>query len=123
MSKFKVAIVDDELEYVKDLTKGLEIMGYEVFAATNGADAISLINDKKPDAVLCDYKLEDMDGTKVIEATKAQNPHTTFIMVTAYYDESFNDIFRKAGASQIIYKPIQLTGIDEMIRKNLVKGH
>ncbi|MFA6321540.1 MAG: response regulator [Candidatus Omnitrophota bacterium] len=121
MDKVKVVIVDDEKEYVKDLAKGLEIMGYEVFSATNGIDAIGLINSKKPDAVLCDYKLEDMDGTQVIETTKSANPHTVYILVTAYYDESFNEIFRKAGADQIVYKPIQFTDIDGTIRKSLGK--
>ena len=120
MGKIKVVVIDDEPEYVKDMTKGLEIMGYEVFAAINGADAITMINNKKPDVVLCDYKLEDIDGTKVIEATKPYNPHAVFIMVTAYYDESFNEIFRNAGADQIVYKPIQFAEIDEMIRKSIV---
>jgi two-component system response regulator HydG len=117
MAKIKIVIVDDEMEYVKDLAKGLEIMGYEVFSALNGNTAIDLINNKKPEVVLCDYKLEDMDGTRVIETTKPLNPQALYIMVTAYYDESYNEIFRKAGADQIIYKPIQLTDIDEMIRK------
>lgn len=115
MSKIKVAIIDDEIEYVKDLARGLEIMGYEVFTAVNGASAIDLINNKRPDAVLCDYKLDDMDGTKVIESTKLANPGTVYIMVTAYYDESYNDIFRKAGADHIIYKPIQFAEIDKVI--------
>ncbi|MDD5137156.1 MAG: response regulator [Candidatus Omnitrophica bacterium] len=120
--KIKVAIVDDEIEYVKDLAKGLEIMGYEVVTAVNGAGAIELINNKKPDVVLCDYKLDDMDGTKVIEATKPSNQNTLYMMVTAYYDESYNEIFRKAGADQIVYKPIQLAEIDEAIRKGAKKG-
>ena len=119
MTKIKIVIVDDEVEYVKDLTKGLEILGYEVFSAVNGNAAIDIINNKKPEVVLCDYKLEDIDGTKVIEITKPLNPQALYMMVTAYYDESYNEIFHKAGADQIIYKPIQLTDIDEMIRKAL----
>ena len=122
MAKIKVVVVDDEVEYVKDLAKGLEILGYEVYAAVNGAGAIDIINRKKPDVVLCDYKLDDMDGTKVIEETKPSNPQALYIMVTAYYDESYNEIFRKAGADQIIYKPIQFTELDEAIRKNLRKA-
>ena len=120
MDKIKVVIVDDEIEYTKDLAKGLEIMGYEVFIAVSGAGAIALINDKKPNVVLCDYKLDDMDGTKVIETTKSSNPRTVYIMVTAYYDESYNEIFRNAGADQIIYKPIQFTDIDKAIRERIM---
>ena len=121
MDKIKVAIIDDETEYVKDLARGLEIMGYEALTAVNGTSAIELINNKKPDVVLCDYKLDDMDGTKVIEATKPSNPGILYMIVTAYYDESYNEIFRNAGADQIMYKPVQLAEIDEAIRKGLKK--
>jgi two-component system response regulator HydG len=117
MSKNRIMIIDDETEYVKDLSKGLQILGYEVYAATTGEEGIALINSKKPDLVLCDYKLEDMDGTKILEITKPHNPETIFVIVTAYYDETFNEIFTRAGADHVIYKPIQLIEVDESIRK------
>jgi len=117
MNKIRVAIIDDEIEYVNDLARGLEILGYEVFKATSGAGAIDVINKNKPDIVLCDYKLEDMDGTRVITETKTANPRTIYFMVTAYYDEGLTDSFIKAGAASVIYKPIQLAEIDGIIRK------
>ena len=61
MKKIKVTIVDDEVEYVNDLAKGLEILGYEVSKAASGSSALEAIARVKPDVVLCDYKLDDMD--------------------------------------------------------------
>jgi len=117
MSAIKVAIIDDEAEYVKDLAKGLGILGYEVVTAVSGAAAIDLVNLEKPDVVLCDYKLGDMDGTEVIKLTKPDNPETRFLLVTAYYDESFKELFKKAGVDDVIYKPIKLMEIDSTIKK------
>lgn len=122
MEKPKVAIVDDELEYVNDLAKGLQVLGYEVYKAASGSHGIEVINKNKPDIVLCDYKLDDMDGTQIINQTKANNPKTRYIMVTAYFDESFENAFLKAGASQVVYKPIQLMELDKTIRKVIEKG-
>jgi len=121
MGKIKVTIVDDEIEYVNDLSKGLEILGYDVSKAASGSHAIEVINRDKPDIVLCDYKLDDMDGTQVIAETKLNNPKTIYIMVTAYFDESFEGSFKKAGAAKVIYKPIQLIELDSAI-KALIKG-
>lgn len=118
MKKIKVTIIDDEIEYLNDLAKGLEIMGYEVSKAASGSHALEVIARERPGVVLCDYKLDDMDGTEVIAKAKPMNP-AAYIMVTAYYDENFDDIFRKAGADEIIYKPVQLAELDRLIRKRL----
>jgi len=121
MKKIKIVIVDDEIEYVNDLAKGLDMLGYEVFKAGSGSHAMEVIARVKPDIALCDYKLEDMDGTQVIEKTKTGNPETKYIMVTAYYDESFNETFRKAGASKVVYKPINFIELDKTIKEVLHK--
>jgi two-component system response regulator HydG len=119
MKKIKIAIIDDEIEFVNNLAKGLEILGYEVSKAASGSHGIEVINKNKPDVVLCDYKLDDMDGTQVIMRSRTNNPDTIYMMVTAYYDEAFDDIFRKAGAKDVIYKPIQLEEIDRLIHKHM----
>jgi len=122
MKKIKVTIVDDEIEYVNDLAKGLEILGYNVSKAASGSHAIEVINHTNPDIVLCDYKLDDMDGTQVIETTKTRHPKTVYLMITAYYDESFKDTFKKAGADDIVYKPIQLMDLDSKIKQVLTSS-
>lgn len=121
MEKVKIAVVDDEIEFANDLAKGLELLGYEVRKAASGSHAIEVINKNKPDIVLCDYKLDDMDGTQVIERTKPSNPGAVYIMVTAYYDEGYMDTFKKAGADEVIYKPIQLEELDSIIKRMLDK--
>ena len=117
--KIKITVVDDEIEYMNDMAKGLEILGYEVSKAASGSHAIEVITKERPDIVLCDYKLDDMDGTQIIEKTKPDNPRTVYIMITAYYDEKFADAFRKAGVARVIYKPVQLLELDDTIKKVL----
>jgi len=113
----KVLIIDDELEFVNDFAKGLEMFGYEVYKAADGEGAINVIENKRPDIVFCDYRLPDMDGDKILEKTKISHPNIKFIMVTAYYDESIEKRMRNLGADEIIFKPIVLTEIEALLAK------
>jgi len=113
----KVLIVDDELEFTKDLAKGLEMFGYEAYRAGDGEGALNIIETKKPDIVLCDYRLFDMDGDVILEKTKKNYPNIKFVMVTAYYDEDVAKRFRNLGADEVIFKPIVLTEIEALLAK------
>ena len=113
----KILIVDDEYEFVNDLARGLEIFGFAAYKAGDGAGALNVINKIKPDIVLCDYKLPDMDGDTVLKKAKEQSPNIRFIMVTAYYDEELAKRFEKLGAIQVVYKPIELEKLEELLKK------
>lgn len=112
----KVLIVDDEFEFVNDLAKGLEIFGFEPLKAGDGNGAMSIIEKAKPDVVLCDYKLPDLDGDSILKKVKETNPSIKFIMVTAYYDEELKERFKKLGADDVIYKPIELLKLEEILK-------
>lgn len=113
----KVLIVDDELEFVNDFARGLEMFGYEVYKARDGEGALNIIESKKPDIVLCDYRLPDIDGDKILEKIKAKSPQIKFVMVTAYYDEVVEKRFRNLGADEVIFKPIVLTEIETLLAR------
>lgn len=113
----KVLIVDDELEFVNDFAKGLEMFGYEVYKAGDGEGALNIIEKKKPDIVLCDYRLPDIDGDKILEKIKANQSQIKFVMITAYYDEAVEKRFRNLGADEVIFKPIVLTDIEALLAK------
>jgi DNA-binding response OmpR family regulator len=113
----KVLIVDDELGFVNDFAKALQMFGYEALKAGDGESALSIIEKKKPDIVLCDYRLPDIDGDKILERTKAGHPEVKFIIITAYYDEVVEKRLRKLGADEVIFKPIILTEIDALLAK------
>lgn len=63
----RAVVVDDNannLMLEKDL---LEIAGFEVFEATNGLDSIAIIKKEKPDIIIMDIRLPDMEGTEAIK--------------------------------------------------------
>jgi len=115
--KKKVLIVDDEFEFVNDFARGLEMFGYEVYKAGDGQAALNMIEKAIPDIILCDYRLPDIDGDKILEKAKAKYPKMKFVMVTAYYDEAVENRLRKIGADEVIYKPIVLAEIEALLAK------
>ena len=113
----KVLIVDDELEFVNDFAKGLKMFGYEVYKAANGEGALSIIEKKRPNIVLCDYRLPDIDGDKILEKTKSVHSEIKFVVVTAYYDEAVEKRLRNLGSDEVVFKPIVLTDIETLLKK------
>jgi CheY-like chemotaxis protein len=113
----KILVVDDELEFVNDFAKGLEMFGYEIYKAGDGESAWSAVEKNNPDIVLCDYRLPDVDGDKILEKVKSTHPQIKFVMVTAYYDEAVEKRLRNLGADEVIFKPIVLTEIEKLLAK------
>ena len=113
----KVLIVDDEFEFVNDFARGLEMFGYEVYKAGDGQAALNVIENKKPEIILCDYRLPDIDGDKILEEVKAKYSGIKFVMITAYYDENVEKRLRKLGADEVIFKPIVLTEIESLLAR------
>lgn len=64
----KVLIVDDEREVLELIEKSLSRAGYEVAVADNGADAVNLAKNHKPDVIVLDIVMPGMDGGEVAEA-------------------------------------------------------
>lgn len=117
----KVLIVDDELDFTKDMGKALEMFGYEALMAGDGEGALNIIEKKKPDVVLCDYKLYDIEGDQILAKVKKEHSEIKFVMVTAYYDEDMKQRFLKMGADGVVFKPIILTDIEELLAKLTAK--
>ena len=117
----KVLIVDDEFEFTKDFAKAICLFGYEAYQAGDGESALSIIENKQPDVVFCDYKLPDMDGDKILELAKARHPAIKFVVVTAYYDETVEKRLRNLGADEVMFKPIVLIDAEALLEKLLTK--
>ncbi len=104
----KIAIIEDDLE-IKDMYRiKLELGGYEVVSAENGADALKLIKSEKPDLVLLDLLLPEKDGYEVLEELKkSDDKHIKSIPVIVISNLSNeNDILeaKELGATDFLIK-------------------
>ncbi len=84
----RVFFIDDEQSILNSIKRAFKDSDFETFFFTSGIDAIKSIEVNKPDVVVCDILMPDMNGFEVIEEFKKLSPGTTRVMLTGYADVS-----------------------------------
>jgi CheY-like chemotaxis protein len=115
MSAGKILVVDDEPEVRLVLTEFLESRGYEVAAATSGAEALAMVDAVKPHVVLLDVTMPEMDGIETLKRLAAGNPGLPIIMVTANADVEVTSRLLAMGAADYIPKPFDLEYLGQAV--------
>ena len=101
----KVLVVDDAAFVRMRESKLLQEHGFEVIQASTGLEAIDRYKESKPDAVLLDITMPDMDGLTALQEIKKLDPNAKVAMVTAVGQESNVMEALKNGAKDFIVKP------------------
>lgn len=102
-----ILTIDDEENIRDSFRLFLEDFEYDVIEARNGREGIEKIEQEKPDLVLCDLRMPDVDGLEVLQFIKDQNLETPIIVVsgTGVIGDAIEAIRR--GAWNYLLKPIQ----------------
>jgi DNA-binding response OmpR family regulator len=104
MAGERILVVDDEINII-DLTRlYLEREGYQVDAATDGAQALEKIRDLKPALVVLDIMLPEVDGFEVCRQTRTTSD-VPIIMLTARDDDVDKIVGLEIGADDYLTKP------------------
>jgi two-component system response regulator HydG len=118
MRRPQVLIVDDKPNMLRLMSKVLK-EDADVFTAESGGAAIDVLKDIPIDAVLCDLKMPDMDGTDVLRACKRLRPAAEFILMTAYASVGTAVEALKLGAYDYLTKPFEPDAAKQAIFKAL----
>ena len=106
----RVLVVDDEKDTLSLLRTVLEISGFEPITTLNSLEALDLARSKKPDVVLLDIMMPDLDGFALCRMMR-EDPVTQdlpIVFVTAYESLDLEDRRKEVGADLVIYKPIDV---------------
>jgi two-component system alkaline phosphatase synthesis response regulator PhoP len=106
MGKKKILVVDDEPQSVEMLKTRLETGGYEVFSACCGKEALEAVKKNKPDLILLDIILPDINGFQVCKAIKSNKATKDIkvIVCTNKLDEIHAMDARESEADEFIEK-------------------
>ena len=102
----KILIIDDDIDLCLLLSRFLTKNGFETETAHSGEKGIAAYKRQRFDVVICDYRLGDMDGIKLISALKEADPHATIVVITGYSDIKTAVEVIKLGAFDYITKPL-----------------
>jgi two-component system, chemotaxis family, chemotaxis protein CheY len=115
---YKVLIVDDTIfmrNMLKDIVKE---QGYEVIGeASTGLEAIDMFKAKKPDMVLMDISMPEMDGISALYEIKNYDKNAVIIICSAMGQESMVSKAIKLGAKDFIVKPFKQERVIEALEK------
>ncbi|MDN5289575.1 MAG: response regulator [Mucilaginibacter sp.] len=118
----KILIIDDERSIRNTLREILEYEDYDVEDVDNGVDGLQLIEKNNYDLVLCDIKMNRMDGMEVLTEGLAIKPDLPFIMISGHGTVETAIEASKKGAFDFISKPPDLNRLLITVRNALDRG-
>lgn len=115
----KILIIDDDRDMCLLLKRFLTRHNFEVLESYSGKKSLELLETVQPDLVMCDFRLEDMEGNVLLGKIKAIYPQVPVIIITGYSDIKIAVEVMKMGAYDYITKPLFPDEILITIRKAL----
>ncbi|MHC4488059.1 MAG: response regulator transcription factor [Planctomycetota bacterium] len=119
--KISILVVDDE-EHIRNILEyNLRLEGFEVYLAENGRTGLEYARQKKPDVILLDWMMPEMDGLEVISELKRDKTteHIPVFMLTAKGTSNDLGIALVRGADDYIVKPFEPEELGELVRHKL----
>jgi two-component system, OmpR family, response regulator len=117
VEKFKVLIVDDELDFLETIVKRLQVRNIEASGVDSGPKALELLNEQDFDVVILDVKMPGMDGIETLVEMKKKKPLTEVIMLTGHASVESGIQGMQLGAFDYLMKPIALDELLEKVRQ------
>ncbi len=117
-----VLVADDEKDLIETFSLLLQDIGYEVFSATDGETAVTLLKEKKPDVLILDINMPRVSGEDVLRALSTLGIRTRVIISTGHTvaDQTLKDRILKAfKVSAFLEKPSTIEEIDFVIKEVL----
>lgn len=120
----RILVIEDDESIRVALRDFLGWMGLEVSLCAHGREALSLVNKHKPQIVLLDLKMPDIDGVKVLESLRASHPEIAVMLISGNKDAELARRCMEMGACDYFTKPFDLNYLQKSIvtRMWLING-
>lgn len=115
--KLIMVVEDEDSNY--ELLKNVLAKRYRLVRAKNGIEAVTMNEDEKPDLILMDIRMPEMNGLDATRIIKEVNSRVPVIALSAYaFDTNIKEA-KAAGCDEFMAKPIQIRDLTDMISKYL----
>ncbi len=116
-----VLIVEDDESIRKSILAWLRnsVHGFAVMSANNGKLALAQIQRHRPDLIVSDVRMPEMDGLELLLQCRRSFPEIRFILMSAFGDDKLEQESRQRGAIRFLHKPLDLAQLDSIIAELL----
>jgi len=118
----KILVADDDEGVRVGLVANLELEGYEVAEARDGAEAIRLIRANSYDLIVSDVVMPSATGVEVLTAVRGQHLDTPFILISAFVSEDLVTRALGDGLFAMLYKPFAMDRILQVVARALKRN-
>ena len=124
MSGELILIVEDNEKNAKLVRDVLQFKGYRTLEAATAGDGIALARSERPDLILMDIQLPDMDGITAVERLRAEEATATIpvVALTAFAMSSDRERIMAAGFDGYLAKPIDIRNFPDEVRRYCEAG-
>ena len=121
----KILIVEDDPGIQLSLTDEFESEGYHVFTANDGKKGLKMTREKKPDLIILDIMLPELDGYEVCKRLRMEGNNTPIIMLTVKDKEIDKVLGLELGADDYVTKPFSLRELLARVKSifRRIEGH
>ena len=110
-----VLVIDDEMDACRLMERIVLGMGHETHCTSEGVDALRWSETNRPDLVLLDIRLKNLDGIRVLERFREREPELKVIIVTGYPSAETASRARELGARALLAKPLEIEELERAI--------
>ncbi len=119
----QTVIIADDAQFMRVMLKDiLEDLGYDVVAeAADGRQAVQLCQEHRPDLVMLDITMPELDGVAACRQILAEVPSAHVVMVSALGQRDEVLAAVRAGADDFVVKPFEAERVEETLRKLMAR--
>ncbi len=119
--KKKILVIDDDIDITESIKAVLAAHGFEAFAATNSRDGVDAVDKVKPDLVLCDMMMEQVDaGSRVAHDIRKKDKKLPIFLLSSIGAATAQNIeLDKLGFNGVFQKPVSPDQMIKTIKKAL----
>lgn len=124
MSTPRILVIEDEVSILENVAEILEIHNFTVITAANGVDGVAAARSHRPDLILCDINMPQMDGYGVLVTLRNETltNEIPFVFLTAFVDREFQRRGMTLGAEDYLTKPFTPKELVETVNTQLAKA-
>ncbi len=112
-----ILLIDDEADFVDDCAAILRRLGYDCVTASSGRTGLEAYQQRRPEIVLTDLSMPEMDGLALLRSVKSLDPDAMVVLITAYASIDTAIDATRAGAFDYLRKPFTTAELSKVLQR------